>query len=1737
MMIPKKLLSLLFFITLAVLTNAQCVLNTTGTLEGFEGTVSEWTDYTDATDGIFTEVTAEKHSGNSSLQVEVLQASTWKVRIFTQECNLTYTSGMFYRVTYWAKGDEGKGIRIVLEDGGTEITQATLPIVGADWKQYTHTFEMNSTYTDGEFRFVLPDVGTYYIDDLSIEETETNGLMSVDLTHENIRYNGVVDFKTLTPERVSHYRLAKDYAEQNGYSNYAKENALGSSGVVIEFKTASPTLNLSFEEEIVDGKDVYWHEIVVFKDDEIVLQTNEFDFSLSNPSGEESVWEIAMPIFTHMDFVGLEISEEHPLLPLSDDDRLVYVSIGNSITHGVGQTHNATHLTYPYLVADSLDFHLFNWGIGGSSISDKVFDNFTKGNIIPDVVTLLWGYNDVHYASQYGGGDSYITNTTLPRYKTLLANMCKSFPDATILAILPTSTDNSDVPDGYTGSIRTIPFLRQEQKAIITELQATYDNLIYFDGSQYTSASDPDHLADDVHLNDEGAKALADQIIQKLYNEGVVSNTPETSKKWYVAGGSGVDNLNGTNGQLPTDPLNSLEFAIKEAWEPGDTIFVMNGTYQNEGYGTYTGDGSTGGTGANNPAFLSFNNTDVNTSEDAWLVITNYKGHTPKIQFDGAGGIIMHHVSYIDISGLEIEGPNQKITKQMALNNRLRHDAYFSGRGIAVWGGDASRYPHHIKMHHMKVHDCPNSGLRVNDADYCEFSHNEVYNCTWWSSNAESAIVFAQSKDYDEKTDIIKMRMTHNLVYNNRNFIPFYAGKQIGSTPNYGTEQQDFIHDGQGVYITRNNPGSNWQSDTDYNSGWWYLANNIAYDNGINGLVVHLTNKTIVCNNLVFNNGATSPVPVSQGGEGRQNAGGLTINGSKDVFVYNNISWTRYADTDYNYQVYGSSSYTASNNLGINGKTAFKEGEAIFLNPDSDSPITMFMDTASKDFRLAYGSIAIDAGIGGLSTPVADVIPLDDFDGTLRDANPDIGPFEYVASVTEDCSGLVANGCFEDDLNGWKYSSGNGASANFMVETTDVAVGLQALKAEITALGTNAWDNQIQYADGWASVEGNEYQVTFYAKSNTPGAVLRMVQQNSTYSQHDITTTSDYAEYTWNFTAKESGLVLKFHFPEMATFFIDDIRIEDITPEPVDNTKDALTLDLNTEYQEMIGFGGALSWYTERVTNNADKEVLYDLMFEDLGMDILRLKNWYFPDNYPTNKTMGSGGGFEAGVELFNQAKLHDPTMEVLLCSWTPPASLKENNSLKGTSADAKLKHNGTNFMYSEFAEYNQDMLQYYAQSGFYPDYLSIQNEPGYLASWETCEWRPTETADYAGYDIALDSVYNRISKMDKYPLLIGAEVENLGYQSKLGGNSFREFSAPLKNKDYMYAYAYHLYNFGSLGESGIMNETADELNIIKDEFGDKPAFMTEFSKYSWFNTALMIHQNLTEANTSAYIYWELVWDQKEQAMIGIDNSGNYTINAPYYTMKHFSKYIDKGYIRVDVQNVNTNVAVTAFKHPTENKITYVLINRNNNAVETQLGLEKLNIANSTIIQSVEGNYDQNLGAISGNTVNLSSRSITTISVEYTKDEITQEIQLTKGWNLISLYIEPSNDITGTVFSNASVVKTFDVFWDKNQEPFLNSLNEIKAGEGYLVYNEIDEVIEIKGAMVEGSNELTITEGWNLIGVPSSTPIPVSDFSDVELIKDFDLFYKAGETLNTLTELKPGKAYFLKASLSGIIKW
>ena len=276
--------------------------------------------------------------------------------------------------------------------------------------------------------------------------------------------------------------------------------------------------------------------------------------------------------------------------------------------------------------------------------------------------------------------------------------------------------------------------------------------------------------------------------------DNIVLEQESTFNNWYVSDSNGNNNNSGTD---PNNPFKTLRKATisNSNYNGGDIVNVMTGTYYNSNW-----DGDNNGTSDNNNAYISISSSNVadnNGSVNRPIVIRNYVDsngthQTPTIRFDGSAGFSLgtaaNPISHAEIAGFTITGPAASITYSEASSYRTSavNETYsttppnednvnkfniYHGRGILSWGAS------YLNIHNNNVSYCPNSGIRVNNGDFIRISNNTVHKNTWWSYNAESGIVLAQSKNISGSgTDnaVIKMRITNNTSYQNINKLPYF---------------------------------------------------------------------------------------------------------------------------------------------------------------------------------------------------------------------------------------------------------------------------------------------------------------------------------------------------------------------------------------------------------------------------------------------------------------------------------------------------------------------------------------------------------------------------------------------------------------------------------------------------------------------------------------------------------------------------------------------------------------------------------------------------------------------------------------------------------------------------------------------------------------------------------------------------------------------------------------------------
>jgi glucuronoarabinoxylan endo-1,4-beta-xylanase len=574
-------------------------------------------------------------------------------------------------------------------------------------------------------------------------------------------------------------------------------------------------------------------------------------------------------------------------------------------------------------------------------------------------------------------------------------------------------------------------------------------------------------------------------------------------------------------------------------------------------------------------------------------------------------------------------------------------------------------------------------------------------------------------------------------------------------------------------------------------------------------------------------------------------------------------------------------------------------------------------------------------------------------------------------------SNILDNPGFEKGIEGW-YSR----TCAVRAASSPVHSGKGSLKV---IERKQTWQGAKQSLFG-KLVEGKPYKVSAWVKLDNAGSdfvAISVEKQdgsgiNYIYVAGATATDTGWVELSGEFTLDVTGVltVLDIYFegPKPGVnFYIDDVQVYGPEAEPPKiipaNPEAAGHIDVNTRHQKIEGLGASAAFYTPDLVNHQKKNELYNLLFKDLGLDILRINNYYDINTKNFNET----------VEIIKSGRATlGRDMKIMISSWSPPAYLKSN----GKIVEGTLKKTNGKFVYNEFAEWWYKSLVALKKEGINLEYVNIQNETDYPAPWSSCVFAATEASDSTlpGYDKAFETVWHKLNAEmgQDMPKMLAPETSSLGHSERYIKN--------LDSLDHIYGYAHHLYNCSFCGDfPDRFIPTMKHFNELVLEYGDKPKFQTEFevAPITWtgaMSTALLIHNSMTVEEVTCYMYWDLFWNP-DSGLISINDPVSYTINPTYYTFKQYSAFIDSDWQRVDASTDNTSLRISAYISPHSNKLTAVIINTSADVdITLDLSIKGISISRGKVYRSSQKETCVLAGDYSGKELlKIPKNSVTTL--------------------------------------------------------------------------------------------------------------------------------------------------------------
>ncbi|MCK9584322.1 MAG: immune inhibitor A, partial [Candidatus Cloacimonetes bacterium] len=176
-----------------------------------------------------------------------------------------------------------------------------------------------------------------------------------------------------------------------------------------------------------------------------------------------------------------------------------------------------------------------------------------------------------------------------------------------------------------------------------------------------------------------------------------------------------------------------------------------------------------------------------------------------------------------------------------------------------------------------------------------------------------------------------------------------------------------------------------------------------------------------------------------------------------------------------------------------------------------------------------------------------------------------------------------------------------------------------------------------------------------------------------------------------------------------------------------------------------------------------------------------------------------------------------------------------------------------------------------------------------------------------------------------------------------------------------------------------------------------------------------------------------------------------------------------------------------------------------------------------------------NMGSNAGWTAYTAGEIMIRAIVETSSNEITQNISLTGGWNLVSLNVSPSDHTLPTLLAPISsqiqqVKGTEGIYIPGNPYSTLSALTD---GKAYNIQVNSNATCSITGTQIPFDTTLALSEGWNLTAYLPQNPMEVATAMQsisnwLQQVKGSDGVYIPGNPYSSLSTMYPGKGYWIQ---------
>lgn len=370
------------------------------------------------------------------------------------------------------------------------------------------------------------------------------------------------------------------------------------------------------------------------------------------------------------------------------------------------------------------------------------------------------------------------------------------------------------------------------------------------------------------------------------------------------------------------------------------------------------------------------------------------------------------------------------------------------------------------------------------------------------------------------------------------------------------------------------------------------------------------------------------------------------------------------------------------------------------------------------------------------------------------------------------------------------------------------------------------------------------------------------------------------------------------------------------------------------ERQEVLGFGGALtesSAYVWSRMSRVNQEKLMKLYFGPEGnrynfcrthiqsCDFSLGNRSYVEEGDESLSTFSIGMDRVYLIPFIQAAQKKEPGIRFLASPWSPPPFMKTNK---------EMNHGGRlrKEYYDAWARLLVKYVQSYEKEGILIDWMTLQNEPEAVQTWDSCIFSAEEEREFAcGY------LRKRLDEAGYAHIKLGAWDHNTSRIIERTSGIFTDAKADQA----IAGIAFHWYS----------GDHFDALEAVRQRYPQKTLIFSEgcveYSRHSkktpcdhaeMYAHALIGNFN---AGMNAFIDWNIILDDEggpnharnfcdAPVMCDVERD-SFEVKLSYYYIGHFSRFVRPGAKRLLTSRYTHKLECCAFRNPDGQTVMIVM--------------------------------------------------------------------------------------------------------------------------------------------------------------------------------------------------------------------